>query len=1231
MKEVLRHLSLLLFILECYASPNITESTKFKEEHYEGKGSIYAEDLADSVKFLHQFDRKADSLMEKNALTNWAYETDLTDKNLQNTIDIGLDLSDFFLNASEAASQIKTLDLPTRIQRQISWIRRSADPTSDEMRREIKETIGKMTSIFGKGKVTKKTTTYTLAELTDILRTSRKRSELDWAWKAWRDEVGPPIRLLYGNLVDLLNIGAREHGWIDYGNYLRSDYEMGDDFELSLDKVWTDIAPLYQELHAYVRYKLAKVFKFKKTACIPANLLGDMFAQNWENIFNLVKPWKDSRTFDVTKELKKQKYTVEKMFKSAESFFVSIGLFKMPPNFWKKSVFVKRKSKEMVCHASAWDISATDVRIKMCTNVRQSDLTTVHHEMGHIEYYLSYKELPSTFRAGANPGFHEAIGDTISLSVETPSYLDDIGLLKKKKLNDDDAISFLLNQALRRVAPIPYNLLVDKWRWRVYEGNITDNTYNTDWWKLRVLYQGVEPPVKRPYNAFDPASKYHIAANSPYISYFVSYVLQFQLHKAFCQEAGFNGPLHSCSIYKSQAAGKKLRKMLESGRSEPWPKILKEATGDRELKAKAILEYFEPLSKWLKEQRAEKAYPLGWKDEMCTHVMQKQIKSYESGQGRSGILKTDSGEVQLSINIPNNALNELLGKSEVSKENSLKPLRDSKTISPNDKVSQNDKDGSKSIDLVALLTSGSPVSIKSIETNTMADNGNKGKSVKEIAINTTGTKPGNYQIPNAELNSADKEKETFIQSLVSALRVGILNTTQYTEDTHKETPVAAMGHHLATQPPQATITHSVKENPRTAGISPESQNPTTAGLPQALKSNYVPSSQIALLPISIPNTLLSQFQNTLKTNTTVNNMTINLASFLTNATTVPTGESKNLLKSETQNSTTVNNTIGATGNEKALNDLQLIDNFERKVNSTALSSDLIPNGEKKLSSFTSKQTITPCKRSGSCYNSKVVTESDAFPLSNSNETNQSTISISPSLLIQKLIEHNEAEKSTPDPVVNLIPGTSDLKQNKVVEEKETLAKAIDVNQLIKALTNVAGSKTANQSIISTKTDKNVLYTSNIKNEEKGKASAQEPFNTIEHANTTNCTEKRKISLNFHCPDYHKGGTLSISSAELLQRLLGPKENINVDKKTLPSTQVVKTENGFQLNFPLNTKDKIPADFSVKMTNPRGRQQHVDVLNTPKGMVVKPLKSLQLLTPLFVPVQNKDIVELRKDG
>ena len=328
------------------------------------QGSVYTDDIFEAGKFLNNFDVIADEMMKKNGLANWQYETDLTEENLQKTVDIGLELSDFFLSSSQNASKLKVLDLPQQIQRQIMLIRRNADPTSEDMRREIKETIGQMTGIFSKAKVKKDSVEYTLANLTEIMRTSRSKKKLDWAWRSWRDTVGPPIKSLYTNMIDLLNIGAREHGWIDYGDFLRTDYEMGDDFEISLDAVWSKIKPLYEELHAYVRYMLVKkkVIKIPKDGCIPASVLGDMFAQNWENVFDLVKPSQNSKVFDVTKTLQEKNFNVQKMFSLAEDFFTSLGLYKMPTSFWNNSVLVKPKNKDMVCHASAWDISSTDVR-----------------------------------------------------------------------------------------------------------------------------------------------------------------------------------------------------------------------------------------------------------------------------------------------------------------------------------------------------------------------------------------------------------------------------------------------------------------------------------------------------------------------------------------------------------------------------------------------------------------------------------------------------------------------------------------------------------------------------------------------------------------------------------------------------------------------------------------------------------------------------------------------------
>lgn len=1306
----------LLLLLVCLITAEFPSKLVLTEDYYESRGSAYSDDLDEAGKFLKKFDSKADDLVYKNGLVNWAYETDLTDKHLEETVNEGLEVSEFFLQSSENASQIKTLDLPGKIHRQISLIRRSAEPTSYPMRREIRETIGKLTSIFGKGKVRKKSKNYTLSDLTELMKKSKSRKELNWAWKSWRDKVGPPMKVLYSNLVDLLNVGSREHGWIDYGDFLRSDYEMGDDFELSLDRVWKEVEPLYKELHAYVRYHLSKQYKTGKNGCIPANLLGDMFAQNWENIFNTVKPSKSSKAFDVSDELKKQNYTVNGIFRLAEQFFVSLGLEKMPASFWKNSVLEKPKSKDMVCHASAWDVSNTDVRIKMCTKINQEDLTTVHHEMGHIEYFLAYKNQPNMFRAGANPGFHEAIGDTISLSVETTNYLHQVKLTDSPTLGKDDTISFLLNQALRRLAPIPYNLLVDKWRWRVYEGNITENSYNKEWWKMRVKYQGVEPPVTRPANAFDPASKYHIGANVPYIAYFVSYILQFQLHKAFCKEAGFNGPLHDCSIYKSKEAGKKLKEMLEAGRSKPWPKILKEAIGENELKATAILEYFSPLRDWLKQQRENKKYPIGWKEQMSTQVLQKKTKKYEAGQERSGILKTNSGDVSLSINIPSVTLNELLKKT-TSSDQTQEPTNIKNNTNIPSQAKKKNVTETPTIDLEKLLNSAKTLSIKSSETTASQSEEGKAKITnKEIDINSDGakqkSKSGSTHSKADPAMGAASIGAT-LQKAIDGIANKSTGITSHEESSlapsnedSKTLPVLSLPLAVNDQPkadfPSTVVTEKEpKENPSVAGVAKNPVNPVTAAVQQEPKSNPVPSNQIALVPVSLPANLISALKTALNGTTDVDLSKIQSAATNTskveNEASQPTelkgsdktGNGKqfaNLLlnienssalmppqetaQSLTNKTTTEeeitpalsNATITKNGKQSIYPiiitpqaDSQLLDlknTTETKVTSMDNSS-AVPNHE--VDSFRTTQDVTPCKREdGSpCMQSKIVTEGNSFPVQKTGvDKSKQTVSVSPSLLIEKLLEHHVAENSAPEPVVNAVP--TDLKKNtssarsepfKTGDEKTS--NEFDFNNLMKALTasSAVGNTTSlqnqtNQTTMTRNADeKNSLEFLSSLSQQNNNANINNSTKTERNVATPSCSDlkRRHISLSFNCEEKpsnsnHKGGSLSISPSELIQRLLDSKSKNEVSRKTIPSARVVKTPNGFQLNFDLNTKDKIPSEIGDTKSVPIGRQQHVNVFNTPKGMVVKPKSSLQLLTPLFVPIQNKDNIELgNKEG
>ncbi len=370
--------------------------------------------------------------------------------------------------------------------------------------------------------------------------------------------------------------------------------------------------PLYVSLHAYVRNRLRE--KYGDTVVptngpIPADLLGNMWAQEWENISPLVAPKDSSPGFDLTEILKSKNTEPKQMARYGESFFTSLGFAPLPPTFWERSLFVKPRDREVVCHASAWDVDdADDLRIKMCINITGEDFSVVHHEEGHNFYQRAYNKQPLLFRDSANDGFHEAIGDTIALSV-TPEYLVKIGLLQTAPDPSKD-IGLLLEKGLEKIAFLPFGLMIDQWRWKVFSGEIPPEKYNETWWQLRLKYQGIAPPISRDETNFDPGAKYHVAANVPYMRYFLSYVLQFQFHRALAQVAGCKEPLNRCSIYGNKEAGKRLNAMLAMGESRPWQDALYALTGQRQMDATAILDYFEPLKKWLDEQNQGK--PVGW-------------------------------------------------------------------------------------------------------------------------------------------------------------------------------------------------------------------------------------------------------------------------------------------------------------------------------------------------------------------------------------------------------------------------------------------------------------------------------------------------------------------------------------------------------------------------------------------------------------------------------------------
>jgi peptidyl-dipeptidase A len=421
------------------------------------------------------------------------------------------------------------------------------------------------------------------------------------------------MRDRYTRFVALANEGARGLGFADAGAMWRSNYDMSpEDFARETDRLWDQVRPLYLQLHAYVRARLVERYgsdAVPPEGLIPAHLLGNMWAQEWGNIYSLVAPANVPPPTDITELLKQHQVDPLGMVRYGQGFFTSLGFDSLPPTFWQRSLFVKPRDREVVCHASAWDVdNREDLRIKMCIDVNGVDFVTVHHELGHNFYQRAYEHQPFLFLNGANDGFHEAVGDAIALAV-TPGYLKQVGLLAELPSAASDTAQ-LLRQALDKVAFLPFGLLIDRWRWGVFSGAIKPTEYNQAWWDLRAKYQGLAPPLPRTEADFDPGAKFHVASNVPYTRYFLARILQFQFYRALCREAGFTGPLYRCTFYGNRAAGARLERMLAAGQSRPWQEILYEMTGERSMDASALVEYFQPLQAWLEAQN--KGKKVGW-------------------------------------------------------------------------------------------------------------------------------------------------------------------------------------------------------------------------------------------------------------------------------------------------------------------------------------------------------------------------------------------------------------------------------------------------------------------------------------------------------------------------------------------------------------------------------------------------------------------------------------------
>ena len=471
----------------------------------------------------------------------------------------------------------------------------------------------RLDSTYSTGKFSYAGKTLTLNDAEDILASSRDPAVTKAVWEGWRT-ISPPMRKDYADLISMANEGSRSLGYKDTGALWRSGYDMNPDaFAKETDRLWTQVQPFYKNLHCYVRARLNEKYGDlvqPRTGPIRADLLGNMWAQEWGHIYDVVAPKTQGSSYNLDQLLIRNGYDPIKMVKTGEGFYSSIGMAALPQSFWERSQITRPRDREVVCHASAWDIDdRSDIRIKMCTQVTAEDFVTIHHELGHNYYQRAYQDQPFLFKGGANDGFHEAIGDFAALSALTPTYLKQIGLVETVPGAEED-IPFLLKTAMDKIAFLPFGLLVDKWRWQVFSGQVQPDQYNDAWWALVNQYQGLTPPSARPANAFDPGAKYHVPGNTPYMRYFLARIYQFQFHRAACEQAGWTGPLHRCSIYGNEKIGKKFNAMLEMGQSKPWPDALEAFTGQRQTDASALTEYFKPLDAWLTEQN--KGETCGW-------------------------------------------------------------------------------------------------------------------------------------------------------------------------------------------------------------------------------------------------------------------------------------------------------------------------------------------------------------------------------------------------------------------------------------------------------------------------------------------------------------------------------------------------------------------------------------------------------------------------------------------
>ncbi|MBN1240489.1 MAG: M2 family metallopeptidase [Gammaproteobacteria bacterium] len=593
--------------------PNVAAADESAEAAPESPAA--APTVEEAVEFVERAEAELSENAEFVGRTLWVQANFITFDTNWLAARAGADSTELAVRLANETKRFEGLDLPPEVARKMDILRTGITmpaPSRPGAAQELADISTWLESTYSTGTYEYQGEALDLPALERIIDSSRDPEELAEVWAGWRT-VSAPMADRYARMMEIASEGARELGFDDLAEMWLSKYGMEpEEMEAEVNRLWSQVEPLYEQLHCDVRAGLNEFYGDEVQPAegpIRADLLGNMWAQQWSNIYDIVAPEGASEGVDLTSLLEENDYTPRRMIETGEAFFTSLGFEPLPDTFWERSLFTQPPDREVVCHASAWDVdNVDDLRIKMCTEVDAEDFQTVHHELGHNFYQRAYAGQDFLFRDGAHDGFHEAIGDFVALSI-TPEYLREIGLIDEVPDASAD-LGLLMRQALDKIAFLPFGMLMDQWRWRVLRGEVAPEDYNSAWWALREQYQGVVPPVERPPEAFDPGAKYHIPANVPYLRYFLSFIMQFQFHQAACEMAGWDGPLHRCSIYGNEEVGRRFQAMLELGQSQPWPDALEAFTGTREMDGSAIIAYFEPLMSYLEERNAGRQ--CGW-------------------------------------------------------------------------------------------------------------------------------------------------------------------------------------------------------------------------------------------------------------------------------------------------------------------------------------------------------------------------------------------------------------------------------------------------------------------------------------------------------------------------------------------------------------------------------------------------------------------------------------------